>query len=286
MTETIKDSNDDIQALSSPPRLNTSISLILTPPPPYSISIDQDVNNTKESHELKYESLTHSDPSASSYSPWCSFKRPLLIVAIFIYYVFVFTLYIYGKHVNKQVILDGLTWVGTTPSERCFRFGTREYSAELMGVPEGEYGMHWCKENEIFIHNVNLGKTGYCTVSVDLSAPRNHRIFGHWTVQFNNPRCKTAWEDFQDKAWMRYQSLKDSCAVSKLAWVNTDRHRIIGERCVRLPQRIMMDAISIGPIAESTGELSTAYGVFGLSRTKAADIRNFLTSHFRIAYLS
>ncbi|KAK0476244.1 hypothetical protein EDD18DRAFT_1385574 [Armillaria luteobubalina] len=209
-TQTIKDSNDDIQALSSPPRLNTSISLILTPPPPYSISVDQDVNNTKESRELKYVVNTFG-PIRLKLFPVVLFQEtPSNRSHFHILCICIHALYL--RQAEQAGILDGLTWVGTTPSERCFRFGTREYSAELMGVPEGEYGMRWCKENEIFIHNVNLGKTGYCTVSVDLSAPRNHRIFGHWTVQFNNPRCKTAWEDFQDKAWMRYQSLKDSCA--------------------------------------------------------------------------
>ncbi|KAK0475008.1 hypothetical protein EDD18DRAFT_1116315 [Armillaria luteobubalina] len=46
-------------------------------------------------------------------------------------------------------------------------------------------------------------------------APRNHRGFGHWAVKFDDPRRKSLRKDFQDKAGMRGQSLKDSPRMGK-----------------------------------------------------------------------
>ncbi len=51
MSETIKDSGDDVQALPSP-QLGASSFLILASPPPYSIDVDKEASNTNESREV------------------------------------------------------------------------------------------------------------------------------------------------------------------------------------------------------------------------------------------
>ncbi|PBK83248.1 hypothetical protein ARMGADRAFT_975023 [Armillaria gallica] len=103
---------------------------------------------------------------------------------------------------KATALLNGLTWAGVIPSERCLRFGAPEYSAHLTDIPQGEDGMRWCKEKRIIIHGFDIRRPGYCTVDMDHSAPTNLRIFGHWTVDFNEPSCKTLWENFQDKGWV------------------------------------------------------------------------------------
>ncbi|KAK0482682.1 hypothetical protein IW261DRAFT_1048873 [Armillaria novae-zelandiae] len=106
-----------------------------------------------------------------------------------------------AREKRHQIIRDSLSWAHITPSQRCLRFGTREYSAQLMGVPTGkdEYGLRWCKEKSIIVHGFNIGEPEYCTVDNDKSAPKDPRIFGHWSVDSNEPSCKTLWENFQDK---------------------------------------------------------------------------------------
>ncbi|PBK82931.1 hypothetical protein ARMGADRAFT_1089834 [Armillaria gallica] len=120
-------------------------------------------------------------------------------------------------------------------------------------IPQGEDGMRWCKEKRIIIHGFDIGRPGYCIVDMNhwLSpAPTNLRIFGHWTVDFNEPSCKTLWENFQDKdAWRFAQRL----AILKLIWVITNRHGIFGGRCAPLPPQTMMGIISINPVAVTTG---------------------------------
>ncbi|KAK0227271.1 hypothetical protein EDD85DRAFT_957884 [Armillaria nabsnona] len=215
MTETIKDSGDDVQVLPSP-QLGASSSLILAPPPPYSIDIDQEASNTNESREVysaNPQSVAISHPSAltigsqinnnswvRTYSSRLSSKRAIRTLAIFIICMFVLTIHLHDRSVKDkrhQLIRDGLAWANVTPSNRCLRFGTREYSAQLMGVPRGEGGLRWCKEKAVIIHDTNIEKPVYCTV--DNSAPADLRIFGYWTVDFNEPSGKTLWENFQDK---------------------------------------------------------------------------------------
>ncbi|KAK0443316.1 hypothetical protein EV421DRAFT_544212 [Armillaria borealis] len=114
--------------------------------------------------------------------------------------MFVLTLHLHGRSVKEkrqQLIRDSLAWASATPSNRCLRFGTREYSAQLMGLPRGEDGLRWCKDKAVIIHGTNIEKPMYCTV--DNPARADLRIFGHWIVDFNEPSCKTLWEKFQDK---------------------------------------------------------------------------------------
>ncbi|KAG7439495.1 uncharacterized protein BT62DRAFT_735121 [Guyanagaster necrorhizus] len=106
-----------------------------------------------------------------------------------------------------QLIHDGLAWADIAPSKRCLRYGTREYSAQLMGVPRGEHGLRWCKEKEITIHGIDFEKPGYCTVDRDNSVPMKRRFYGHWIVESNEQSCKTLWENFQDKVRSAFDSL-------------------------------------------------------------------------------
>ncbi|KAK0492959.1 hypothetical protein EDD18DRAFT_442398 [Armillaria luteobubalina] len=209
MTESTKDSSDDI--LASPLPLPCSNATSLSPPspteaspPPYSIDVDQDVQHRNDRHHLYSANpeVTILHISALTYFSRLSSKRTLPAIAIFVICMLLLTLYAVGpsaKENHHQVIHDSLSWAHLTPSERCLRFGTREYSAQLMGVPTGEDGLRWCKDKTIIIHSFNIGKPEYCTVDVDESAPTNHRILGHWTVDFKEPSCKTLWENFQDK---------------------------------------------------------------------------------------
>ncbi|PBK83264.1 hypothetical protein ARMGADRAFT_1089614 [Armillaria gallica] len=66
-----------------------------------------------------------------------------------------------------------------SPSQRCLRFGTWEYSTRLTGIPKGEDGRRCCKEKSIVIHGIDLEKPGYCAVNIDNSAPTNLRISAH-----------------------------------------------------------------------------------------------------------
>ncbi|PBK59088.1 hypothetical protein ARMSODRAFT_808782 [Armillaria solidipes] len=98
---------------------------------------------------------------------------------------------------KNQLILDGLTWIELAASNRCLRYGTREYSALLRGVPNNEEGLQWCKEKEITIHRIYFKKPTHCTIDVDKSG--SIRIYGHWIVESKEPSCRTVWEDFRDK---------------------------------------------------------------------------------------
>ncbi len=87
--------------------------------------------------------------------------------------MFALTLHVHGqpaKEKRRQLIRDGLAWADITPSERCLRFGTREYSGHWMDVPKGEDGLRWCKEKNIIIYGFNdLEKPVYCTIDMDHS---------------------------------------------------------------------------------------------------------------------
>ncbi|PBK61552.1 hypothetical protein ARMSODRAFT_964932, partial [Armillaria solidipes] len=99
---------------------------------------------------------------------------------------------------KNQLILDGLTWTELTASNRCLRYGTREYSALLRGVPNDEEGLQWCKEKEITIHGIYFKKPAHCTIDVDKSGT-------------TRPRCMTTWEDFRHKGRLFLFSL--GCAT-------------------------------------------------------------------------
>ncbi|KAK0227241.1 hypothetical protein EDD85DRAFT_957850 [Armillaria nabsnona] len=138
-------------------------------------------------------------------------------------------------------------------------------SLVLVPPPPGEDGLQWCKDKAVIIHGTNIKKPVYCTV--DNSAPTDLRIFGHWTVDFNEPSCKTLWENFQDKGCVAIGSKTRICSsipqipeqsdffgsVLKLIWVITNHHGIIGGRCAPLPPQTMMGIILISPVAVTTG---------------------------------
>ncbi|SJL13356.1 uncharacterized protein ARMOST_16798 [Armillaria ostoyae] len=54
-----------------------------------------------------------------------------------------------------------------------------------------------CKEKEITIHGIEFKNPAHCTIDVDRSGTT--RVYGHWIVGSNEPRCMTTWEDFRDK---------------------------------------------------------------------------------------
>ncbi|KAK0458360.1 uncharacterized protein EV420DRAFT_394270 [Desarmillaria tabescens] len=208
MTDSNKDSGDDVQPSRLPQESSSyaiSSSSPIAPPPPYSSDVEHGAVNTSENRLLysaNPNSVPISHPSTLTHVSRSSSKRSLRAIIFFVICVFALTLHFHIRSVKDkkhQLTLDGLAWADLTPSKRCLHFDTREYSAQLMGVPRGEGGLRLCKEKGIIIHGINIKQPGYCTVDVDNSAPTKPRIYGHWTVDSNEPSCKTLWENFQDK---------------------------------------------------------------------------------------
>ncbi|PBK82955.1 hypothetical protein ARMGADRAFT_1067983 [Armillaria gallica] len=92
--------------------------------------------------------------------------------------------------------------------QQYLRFGTREYSTQLMGVPKGEDGRRCCKEKSIIIHGIDVEKPGSCTVNVDnsgvvlselLLGPHEPSHFRSLDGLFYESSCETLWKNFQDK---------------------------------------------------------------------------------------
>ncbi|PBK91154.1 hypothetical protein ARMGADRAFT_1081921 [Armillaria gallica] len=200
MTVSIKDSGDDVQTLPSPPlgsNTTSPSSPILLPPPPY--SIDADETSNKESRQLypvNSESMTVSHLSALT-----NYSRVLRAVAI-------------------------LSYLTVSHALTCLRFGTQEYSAQLMDVRKGEDGMRWCKEKSIIIQDFDIGKPGYCTVDVDNSVSAHESSdFRTLTVDFNEPSVKRCGRTSKIRdAWRLVQRL--ACRIEahmsnhQLPWDN------------------------------------------------------------------
>ncbi|KAK0432187.1 hypothetical protein EV421DRAFT_2040824 [Armillaria borealis] len=189
-----------------PPRNSNTISSSsrLAPPPPYSEDIERGVNETSPLYPRKSQSESITVPyqaeqslntrSLSAYQSTSSSCKTLRTIIVFSILAVIFTLYPPRKDKN-QVILDGLTWTELTPSNRCLRYSTREYSALLRGVSNDEDSLKWCKEKEITIHGMKFKKPAHYTINVDKSGTT--RVYGHWIVGSNEPRCMTTWEDFR-----------------------------------------------------------------------------------------
>ncbi|KAK0501998.1 hypothetical protein EDD18DRAFT_1327873 [Armillaria luteobubalina] len=198
-----------------PPLPNSNSVPRLVPPPPYSEDIERAVNETSSlysgrslfflrrflslscstANSVRYTVLreTTGDYQATSSSSCCKTLRTTLVFSVL---AIVFTLYLH-ELINRRLFLGSLSWIKLTPSIQCLRYSTREYSALLRGVPNDEDGLQWCKEKEITIHGIHFKRPAHCTVDVDNSG--DARVYGHWIVESNEPRCMTTWEDFSDK---------------------------------------------------------------------------------------
>ncbi|KAK0438482.1 hypothetical protein EV421DRAFT_2021320 [Armillaria borealis] len=199
-----------------PPRSSNAISSgsHLAPPPPYSEDIERGVNETSPLYPTNPVSYTLPREITDAYqststSSSCKTLRTILVFSIL---AIVLTLYLHERTKN-QFILDGLTWTELTPSNRCLRYSTREYSALLRGVPSDKDGLKWCKMKEITIHRIEFKNPAHCTIDVDKSGTT--RAYGHWIVKSNEPRCMTTWEDFRDKARISLFSLGCAAKGSK-----------------------------------------------------------------------
>ena len=60
-----------------------------------------------------------------------------------------------------QVFPD-IHWDPVVGNPHCSEYGTREYTAQLRGVPFLYNGMRACKETPVVIHNVTLKTPDYC----------------------------------------------------------------------------------------------------------------------------
>ncbi|SJL11982.1 uncharacterized protein ARMOST_15396 [Armillaria ostoyae] len=199
-----------------PPRNSNTISSSsrLAPPPPYSEDIERGVNEISPLYPTNPAEQSPNTRSLSAYqststSSSCKTLRTILVFSIL---AIVFTLYLHER-TKSQFILDSLTWTELTPSNRCLRYSTREYSTLLRGVPSDEDGLKWCKMKEITIHRIEFKNPAHCTIGVDKSGTT--RVYGHWIVKSNEPRCMTMWEDFRDKAHISLFSLGCAAKGSK-----------------------------------------------------------------------
>jgi hypothetical protein len=104
-----------------------------------------------------------------------------------------------------------LVWENLTPSNKCLRYGTREYSATLAHVPLGLDPWKECWKKSIDIHGRQIlpsrCDTQVC-LFINLHYPILHFSFfqgicgavtGHWIVDFNEATCVTWWDGYYDK---------------------------------------------------------------------------------------
>lgn len=98
----------------------------------------------------------------------------------------------------------GLVWAHLTMHERCLEYGTRQYHAELLNIPQWEDAHRWCMETPIKINGFEHDHPDYCTV--EGSSEGNGQVIAYWTVRSHEPTCMTGWFKLQDKGCGLYGS--------------------------------------------------------------------------------
>ena len=101
-----------------------------------------------------------------------------------------------------------IVWENLKPSNKCLRYGTREYSAELTHVPLGLDPLKECWKKSIDIHGRQI-LPSRCDTQVCLFNLRHPildpfffqgicgAVTGHWIV--NEATCVTWWNGYDDK---------------------------------------------------------------------------------------
>ncbi|KAJ6563585.1 hypothetical protein DFH09DRAFT_1035185 [Mycena vulgaris] len=84
-------------------------------------------------------------------------------------------------------------WDGLRMEQRCLRHGARQYSARIYNVPRGYDPLQACTETSVEIHGLKIPTPTQCE---DRGCGG---VFGHWTVDYSEPTCKTHFENFKDK---------------------------------------------------------------------------------------
>jgi len=110
---------------------------------------------------------------------------------------------------EQRRIAAELRWTEVVPSERCIRYGTRSYTAQLLNAPDGLSAadkVQWCYRTEVEIHGRKIDTPVLCSLDqyevqqnvsdMDVSGLD---VYGHWTVSVGEPTCETWWENFRDE---------------------------------------------------------------------------------------
>lgn len=97
-------------------------------------------------------------------------------------------------------------WKDLKPSNRCLRYGTREYSATLAHVPIGMDPLKECWNKTIDIHGRQILPSRCDTQGICGD------VVGHWVVDFNEAVCVTWWAGYDNKGCVdqgihRYESI-------------------------------------------------------------------------------
>lgn len=104
-----------------------------------------------------------------------------------------------------------IVWENLTPSNRCLRYGTREYSATLAHVPLGLDPLKECWKKSINIRGRQifpsrcdtqvclLNPTFFLIIDLFFSQGMCGTVTGHWIVDFNEATCVTWWNGYRDK---------------------------------------------------------------------------------------
>ncbi|KAL4269185.1 hypothetical protein AB1N83_003100 [Pleurotus pulmonarius] len=79
------------------------------------------------------------------------------------------------------------------PRDACSSYGTREYSARLLNVPEKFNAMELCAEIEVSIHG-DMKLPSYCKDNGKWGG-----VFGHWVVDFKESACAPYFSKFENK---------------------------------------------------------------------------------------
>ncbi|KAJ8702057.1 hypothetical protein PTI98_000806 [Pleurotus ostreatus] len=79
------------------------------------------------------------------------------------------------------------------PRDACSSYGTREYSARLLNVPEKFNAMELCAETEVSIHGV-MKQPSYCKDNGKWGG-----VYGHWVVDFQEAACAPYFSKFENK---------------------------------------------------------------------------------------
>ncbi|PBK98305.1 hypothetical protein ARMGADRAFT_1008732 [Armillaria gallica] len=89
-----------------------------------------------------------------------------------------------------------LLWWDLTAEKRCIGYEKRMYHAELLNITAREDTQKWCMRTSIDIHGITYDHPELCTHEVVDGAVKT---IGHWTVNSNEPTCKTWWGNHQKK---------------------------------------------------------------------------------------
>ncbi|KAJ6563584.1 hypothetical protein DFH09DRAFT_1158451 [Mycena vulgaris] len=97
------------------------------------------------------------------------------------------------KREEADRIRAAFYWNDLRTEQRCLRYGARQYSARISNVPRGYDPLQACTETSVEIHGLKIPTPTQCE---DRGCGG---VFGHWTIDYSEPTCKTHFNNFKDK---------------------------------------------------------------------------------------